>query len=98
MNASTRRNARTLWTACRATLALTLILGVGYTFAITGLGQILLPAQASGSLIRNGSGEVVGSSLLGQSFDDSSGRPLRRAFEAPDCLKFRHSGRMGPGD
>lgn len=45
----------------------TALLGVGYPLAITGISQIVLLAQANGSLIRN-SEIVVGSSLIGQNF------------------------------
>lgn len=49
------------------TLFFTLLLGVAYPLAVTGIGQLAFPAQAEGSLIRSG-GHVVGSSLIGQNF------------------------------
>jgi potassium-transporting ATPase KdpC subunit len=46
----------------------TLLLGVAYPLGVTAVSQALFPAQAGGSLIRNGSGAVVGSALIGQNF------------------------------
>lgn len=45
----------------------TLLLGLAYPLAITGVAQLALPAQADGSLIRQGD-RVIGSSLIGQGF------------------------------
>jgi potassium-transporting ATPase KdpC subunit len=57
-----------IWTALRALLILTVVLGVAYPLLITGIGQVAFNGQANGSLVRV-DGEVVGSSLIGQSFD-----------------------------
>lgn len=46
----------------------TLLLGVAYPMAVTGVAQAAFPAQANGSLVRNEQGQVVGSSLIGQPF------------------------------
>jgi K+-transporting ATPase ATPase C chain len=61
---STRTALRTTGVAARAMLVLTLLLGVGYTLLVTGIGQLLLPWQANGSPLADGRG----SSLIGQSF------------------------------
>jgi K+-transporting ATPase ATPase C chain len=49
------------------TLLFAVLLGVAYPAALTGIGQVLFPAQANGSLIREGD-RIVGSSLIGQQF------------------------------
>jgi K+-transporting ATPase ATPase C chain len=50
-------------------LALMLLCGVIYPLTITGLSQVIFPKQANGSIVEF-NGSKVGSSLLGQSFDD----------------------------
>ncbi|MGV8886193.1 MAG: potassium-transporting ATPase subunit KdpC [Microbacteriaceae bacterium] len=72
---------RQTWTALRAMVILTLVLGIGYPLAITGIGQLILPAQSNGSLVKSG-GTPVGSSLIGQSFADADGAPLREWFQS----------------
>jgi K+-transporting ATPase ATPase C chain len=64
--------------ALRALLVFTVILGVAYPLAVTGLSQVLFDDEADGSLVRDDDGEVVGSSLLGQTFTSPEyfhGRP-----------------------
>ena len=46
----------------------TLVLGLGYPLAVTGIAQGLFPVQANGSLVRGADGVVQGSSLIGQPF------------------------------
>jgi K+-transporting ATPase ATPase C chain len=53
--------------AVKMVLICTVLFGIVYPLVITGLGQVLFPKQANGSLV-HGSGRVVGSDLLGQSF------------------------------
>lgn len=50
------------------TILFALLLGILYPLAMTGVGQALFPAQANGSLIRDASGRVIGSAVVGQAF------------------------------
>jgi K+-transporting ATPase ATPase C chain len=59
---------RLLRTSILMTLVLTVLLGVIYPFAMTGLAQVIFHDQANGSLITNAKGQVIGSRLIGQSF------------------------------
>ena len=49
---------------------LTVLMGIIYPLAVTGLAQLFFPHQANGSLITGADGSVRGSKLLGQSFSD----------------------------
>ena len=51
----------------RIKLFMTVLLGIGYPLALTGICQILFPHQANGSLVTAGD-KVVGSELIGQNF------------------------------
>ena len=46
----------------------TLILGLGYPLAMTGLAGAAFPNQAGGSLVKDSGGQVIGSSLIAQGF------------------------------
>ncbi|NGO77811.1 potassium-transporting ATPase subunit C [Streptomyces sp. YC504] len=85
MNNSVGNTARLLGAALRALLVLTVVTGVLYPLAVTGVAQGLFSHQANGSEIKDATGKVVGSSLIGQTYN----LPLKKGQEtpAPD-LKF----------
>ena len=62
-----RRSLGQLGPAIRTMLLLTVLLGLAYPLAVTGIAQVALPGRADGSLVR-AHGRLVGSSLIGQSF------------------------------
>jgi K+-transporting ATPase ATPase C chain len=54
--------------AIRITLLTTILFGLVYPLAVTGLSQLIFPGQANGSLITSKDGHLIGSHLLGQPF------------------------------
>jgi K+-transporting ATPase ATPase C chain len=79
-----------LTTAAIAIVVLTVILGVAYPLAMTGISQVVFPGKANGSQIRDG-GKVVGSRFIAKAFvvdtgkKDSDGNPVTR----PDPRYFQ---------
>ncbi|RZB20143.1 potassium-transporting ATPase subunit C [Streptomyces sp. F001] len=79
MNNSVTNTARLLGAGLRALLVLTLVTGVIYPLAVTGIAQGLFNNKANGSEIR-ADGKVVGSSLTGQAYH----LPLKKGQETPE--------------
>ena len=63
----TQPAVRQLWAALRMIVVMTALVGLAYPFAMTGLAQVAFHDQADGSLVHRG-GQLVGSELIGQSF------------------------------
>jgi K+-transporting ATPase ATPase C chain len=71
---------RQLLTGLRMTIALTVLLGLAYPLAMTGIAQALMKNKANGSYVSD-KGKVVGSSLIGQNFTLKNGDPDPHYFQ-----------------
>jgi K+-transporting ATPase ATPase C chain len=83
---------RQLGREARRTLSVTFVLallaGGLFPALILGIGQLLFPAQANGSLVRDGQGQLVGSGLVGQAFAGPEyfhGRPSAAGADGYDA-------------
>ena len=83
--------------AIMLTLMLTIVTGVFYPLAITGIAQLLFPHQANGSLIVD-NGRVVGSALIGQPFSDPGHFWSRPSATSPQAYNAASSSgsNLGP--
>ena len=79
MNNSVSSTVRLLGAGLRALLVLTLVTGVIYPLVVTGVAQALFHNKANGSEIKS-DGKVVGSSLIGQSYN----LPLKKGQQTPE--------------
>lgn len=59
---------KNLITAVLMTVVTTILLGLIYPLAVTGLAQVMFPDKANGQLIRGSDGTLIGSRLIGQPF------------------------------
>ncbi|MDI3422160.1 potassium-transporting ATPase subunit C [Streptomyces luteolus] len=96
MNNSAVNTARLIGAGLRALIVLTVLCGVLYPLAVTGVAQALFPDRANGSEIKDSTGRVVGSELIGQRYD----LPLRKGEEtpAPDLRWFQPRPSNGLGE
>lgn len=78
-------------------VALSVLTGLAYPLAVTGIGQVLFPAQAAGSLLLR-DGRPVGSSLIGQHFSDPKYLWSRPSATSPTPYNASGSGgsNLGP--
>jgi potassium-transporting ATPase KdpC subunit len=72
---------RQLLTAVGMVAVMTLLCGLAYGLALTGVAQAAFGHQANGSFVEQ-RGKDVGSSLIGQPFTDSKGNPIPRYFQS----------------
>lgn len=89
-------SARQHLAALRAVAVLTVLLGLAYPLAVTGVAQLVAPGPANGSLIER-DGRVVGSSLIGQAFVDGQGNPLPQWFQPRPSAAVDSSNSADPG-
>ncbi|MFI8242947.1 potassium-transporting ATPase subunit C [Streptomyces sp. NPDC085866] len=92
MNNSFVNTARLLGAGLRALLVLTLVTGVIYPLVVTGIAQAAFHDKANGSEIK-ADGKVVGSSLIGQSYN----LPLKKGQDTPDADLKWFQGRPANG-
>lgn len=85
MASSSRSFFRSTGVAVRLTLLSTVVLGIAYPLAVWGVGQGAFHSQANGSMVTDSSGAVVGSSLIGQSFDGSAADAGRWFLSRPSA-------------
>ena len=93
---STQRGTiRQYWVAVRILAVFTLVLGVLYPLAVTGIGQLAFGHQANGSPVER-AGDVVGSSLIGQGYTDADGVALPQWFQSrPSAAGYDGRGSTG---
>ena len=91
--AATRRHTA----AVRAMIVFTVICGIAYPLLMTGIAQLAFKDKADGSVIKDASGKVVGSSMLCQQYVDKNGDSLARYFQARPSAASDSSDSSDPG-
>ncbi len=80
-------SGRQLLVALRFLIAMSVILGIAYPLLVLGVGRVIAPSKADGSLVTV-DGKTVGSSLIGQNFTDPQwfqGRPSAAGSDGYDA-------------
>ena len=80
-------------------VVLSIVTGVAYPLAVTGIAKAAFPKQAAGSLVER-DGKVVGSTLIGQSFSDPKHFWSRPSATSPGPNNAANSGgsNLGPSN
>jgi len=78
-------------------VVLSVVTGVLYPLLVTGLARTLFPHEASGSLLRDDMGQVIGSSLIGQTFTDPKRFWARPSATSPMPYNAANSGGSNQG-
>ena len=76
---------KNLMTAILMTVVTTVLLGLVYPLAVTGLAQVIFPDKANGQLIKKADGTIIGSRLIGQPFSSPGyfrSRPSAAGYDA----------------
>jgi potassium-transporting ATPase KdpC subunit len=90
-------------TALRFLILATLVLGAAYPLAVFGVGQLIAPYQANGSILKDGAGAPAASALIAQASADDAGAQDPRWFHArPSAVKWdpasSSASNLGPND
>jgi K+-transporting ATPase ATPase C chain len=87
-----------VWPAIALLIAMTIVTGFLYPLVVTAVAQVAFPHQANGSFIVTADGRTIGSSLIGQAFDDPkyfSSRPSAAGTDGYDASASAGSN-LGP--
>jgi len=79
-----------------AILLFTAVLGIVFPLVVLGIGQVAFKDKADGSFVTV-NGKRVGSSLIGQAFVDSKGRPIRKYFQSRPSAALGVDGKTTAG-
>jgi len=89
---------RNLLTAVLMTIVTTILLGLIYPLAVTGIAQLVFPDKANGQLIRRSDGAIIGSRIIGQPFSGPGyfhSRPSAAGAAGYDAVRSSGSN-LGP--